>query len=101
MHDPTTLDRQGADVGTQYRSVILTHSDEQKADADAMVRRLGAEGLWSEPIVTEVVPFRAFFPAEQGHQGYFRANSGQRYCQLVIAPKVAEFRKRHLNRLRG
>lgn len=101
MHDPTTLNRQGADVGTQYRSVILTHSDDQRGEADAMIGRLGAIGLWSDPIVTEVVPLTAFFPAEEGHQGYFRANAGQRYCQIVIAPKVAEFRKRHLDRLRG
>ena len=63
VHDPTTLNRQGADVGTQYRSVILSHSEDQQSDAEAMVRRLGTEGLWSDPIVTEVVPFRAFFPA--------------------------------------
>jgi len=100
MHDPTTPNRQGADVGTQYRSVILTHSDQQRADADEVVRRLGAEGLWPEPIVTELVPATMFYPADDGHQGYFRRNAGQRYCQIVIAPKVAAFRKHHLDRLR-
>ncbi len=101
MHDPTTLNRQGADVGTQYRSVILTHSDRQRADADEIVRRLGAEGLWAEPIVTEVVAATTFYPADDGHQEYFRRNAGQRYCQVVIAPKVAAFRKQHLDRLRA
>jgi peptide-methionine (S)-S-oxide reductase len=101
MHDPTTRDRQGADVGTQYRSIVLVHSDQQAREAESAVRRLGAAGLWPEPIVTEVVPATAFYLADDGHQGYFRRNAGQRYCQVVIAPKVAAFRKRHLDRLRS
>jgi len=101
MHDPTTPNRQGADVGTQYRSVVLTHSDQQRGHADEVIHHVGAEGLWSEPIVTEVAPCTVFYPADDGHQGYFRRNAGQRYCQIVIAPKVAAFRKRHLDRLRA
>jgi len=101
MHDPTTLNRQGADAGTQYRSIILTHSPAQAADATEVIRRLGAEGLWPDPIVTQVEPLSEFFPAEPGHQGYYRRNEGQRYCQVVIAPKVAALRKQHLDRLRS
>lgn len=101
MHDPTTLNRQGADTGPQYRSIILTHSPAQADEAAAVIRRLGGEGLWPDPIVTEVVPLTVFYPAEAGHQGYYRRNEGQRYCQVVIAPKVAALRKKHLDRLRG
>ncbi|HEX5005398.1 MAG TPA: peptide-methionine (S)-S-oxide reductase MsrA [Gemmatimonadales bacterium] len=98
IHDPTTPNRQGADVGPQYRSVILTHSDAQREAAEAAVR--AAAALWPQPIVTQIVPLDAFYPAEEGHQGYFRRNGSQRYCQIVIAPKVAAFRQRHLARLR-
>lgn len=101
MHDPTTRNRQGADTGPQYRSIILTHSPAQADEAAAVIRRLGGEGLWTDPIVTEVVPLTVFYPAEAGHQGYYRRNEGQRYCQVVIAPKVAALRKKHLDRLRG
>lgn len=101
MHDPTTLNRQGADTGTQYRSVILTHSPAQRVTAEEVVRRLSGEGLWPDPIVTEVAPLTEFYSAEAGHQGYYRRNEDQRYCQLVIAPKVAALRKHHLERLRG
>lgn len=100
VHDPTTPNRQGADVGTQYRSVILAHTDRQRMEADAAIRALDAAGTWDAPIVTEVVPFTVFYPAEAGHQGYYRRNEGQRYCQLVIAPKVAALRAHHLGRLR-
>jgi peptide-methionine (S)-S-oxide reductase len=101
IHDPTTVDRQGADVGPQYRSIILTHSDEQRQAALEAIRSVEREGVWSDPLVTEVAPLSEFYPAEKGHQGYFRRNEGQRYCQVVIAPKVAAFRSRHLGRLRS
>jgi peptide-methionine (S)-S-oxide reductase len=101
IHDPTTLNRQGADMGPQYRSIILTHSERQQAQAFEAIGALGAQELWPDPVVTEVVPFADFYPAEEGHQGYFRRNAGQGYCQIVIAPKVATFRKRNLDRLRA
>jgi peptide-methionine (S)-S-oxide reductase len=101
IHDPTTLNQQGADVGSQYRSVILTHSERQRAEALEAIRAVAASGIWPAPIVTEVVPCSAFYQAEPGHQGYFRRNAGQRYCQIVIAPKVAAFRKHHFERLRA
>ena len=99
-HDPTTLNRQGADVGTQYRSVIFYHSAEQKKAAEQLVAELSAAGIWGRPLVTQVVPFTAFYPAEDYHQGYFRQNTGQPYCQAVIAPKVAKFRKQFAAKLR-
>lgn len=101
IHDPTTPNRQGADVGTQYRSVIFTHSDEQADIARSVVAELGAEGIWDDPIVTEIEPLVAFYPAEGYHDEYFRRNSSQPYCQAVIAPKVTKFRKRHAHRLRS
>ncbi len=100
IHDPTTLNRQGADVGPQYRSVIFYHSPEQKATAEALVAELNAAHLWPNPIVTQVVPFEAFYPAEAYHQEYFARNPEQGYCQVVIAPKVAKFRKQYLERLK-
>lgn len=100
-HDPTTLNRQGADVGTQYRSAIFTHSPEQKATAEQVIAELTAENLWPGPIVTEVVPLERFYKAEDYHQGYFRANPGQGYCQAVVAPKVGKFRKQFAGLLRG
>jgi peptide-methionine (S)-S-oxide reductase len=93
IHDPTTPNRQGVDVGTQYRSAIFYHSSQQQRVAEERIAALNAEKIWSAPIVTEVVPFREFFKAEDYHQGYFRANSGQPYCQAVVSPKVAKFRK--------
>ena len=93
IHDPTTLNRQGADVGTQYRSVIFYHAPEQKQVAEELIAELNAEQVWPGPIVTEVVPFEHFYRAEDYHQGYFRNNSYQGYCQVVVAPKVAKFRK--------
>lgn len=101
IHDPTTLNRQGADVGPQYRSIIVPHSERQRTEAEAALRDVAAQGIWPDPIVTEIAPDAPFYQAEAGHQGYFRQNSGQRYCQLVIAPKVAAFRQRHLARLRA
>jgi peptide-methionine (S)-S-oxide reductase len=100
VHDPTTKDRQGADVGPQYRSIILYHSPEQKAAAEQAIAELDAKRVWHTPIVTEVVPLETFYPAEAYHQDYFEQNPRQRYCQIVIAPKVAKFRREHLARLK-
>ena len=99
-HDPTTRDRQGNDTGTQYRSVVFYRTPEQKAAAESVVRELEAERVWKRPVVTEIVPFAAFFPAEEYHRNYFRRNPERSYCQIVIAPKVAKFRKAHAARLR-
>ena len=101
IHDPTTLNRQGADVGTQYRSVIFYHDDEQRAVAERVIADLESEGIWSDPIVTEVESFDEFYVAEDYHQNYFRNNGFQPYCQVIIAPKVARFRKEHLDRLKA
>ncbi len=100
VHDPTTLDRQGADIGPQYRSVIFYHDPRQRAIAEKMITRLNEEGIWDRPIVTEVKPREAFYAAETHHQEYFERNPGQAYCRAVIAPKVARFRKRHSSRVR-
>jgi peptide-methionine (S)-S-oxide reductase len=94
LHDPTTLNRQGADVGTQYRSAVFYHSEAQREAAEEVIRRLEAEGVWEEPIVTELVPLVRFYPAEDYHQGYFRKNPNQGYCRVVIAPKLAKLRER-------
>jgi peptide-methionine (S)-S-oxide reductase len=101
VHDPTTLNRQGADVGTQYRSVIFYHTQEQKRVAEEVVAELGKAGVWDELIVTEVTPSSAFYGAEDYHQEYFRRNQEQPYCQVVVAPKVAKFRKQHLDKLKA
>ncbi|GAC1319289.1 MAG: peptide-methionine (S)-S-oxide reductase MsrA [Chloroflexota bacterium] len=100
IHDPTTLNRQGADVGTQYRSAIFFHSPEQEATARDVIREQAASGIWSSPIVTDVVPLDTFYPAEGYHQQYFERNPFQPYCQMVVAPKVAKARKRYLTRLK-
>jgi peptide-methionine (S)-S-oxide reductase len=100
IHDPTTKDRQGADVGPQYRSIILYRSPEQRAAAAAAIAELESKGVWRAPIVTEVVPLEKFYPAEQYHHDYFERNPRQRYCQIVIAPKVAKFRKEYLAKLK-
>ena len=100
IHDPTTLNRQGMDVGTQYRSAVFYHSPEQQRVAEQTIAELNAAGLWGRPIVTEVVPSGAFYPAEDYHQGYFRNNPSQGYCQAVVAPKVAKFRKHFAARLK-
>ncbi len=101
IHDPTTLNRQGNDVGTQYRSAIFTHSPEQAAVAREVIADLAARGAWDDPIVTEVVPLDHFWPAEPYHHDYFRRNPNQPYCMFVVAPKVAKLRKEHMNRLRA
>jgi peptide-methionine (S)-S-oxide reductase len=100
IHDPTTLNRQGADVGTQYRSAIYYHDDEQKAIAEAVIGELNAQEIWDSPIVTEVTKFDKFYMAENYHQEYFVNNPYQPYCQAVVAPKVAKFRKRFLDMLK-
>jgi peptide-methionine (S)-S-oxide reductase len=100
-HDPTTLNRQGADVGTQYRSAIFYHSPEQRQIAEQRIAELNAAGIWDRPIVTEVEPFERFHKAEAYHQEYFRQNPQQGYCQAVVAPKVAKFRKQFLDRLKA
>lgn len=100
IHDPTTLNRQGGDVGTQYRSAIFYHSPEQKETAGRVISELGAEGLWDAPVVTEVVPFEKFYEAEDYHQEYFQNNADQPYCRAVVAPKVSKFRKQFLDRLK-
>ena len=101
IHDPTTLNRQGADVGESYRSAIFYHDEEQKRVAEDVISNLESEGVWSNPIVTEVTPFSEFYVAEDYHQEYYRNNGYQPYCQVVIAPKVAKFRKQHLERLKA
>ena len=101
IHDPTTLNRQGPDVGTQYRSGIFYPTPEQKRAAEEVVAEVDAAGLWDAPIVTEVTPFDAFYRAEDYHQEYFRRNEAQPYCRLIIEPKVAKFRAQHLDRLKS
>ena len=101
IHDPTTVDRQGADVGSQYRSVIFTASDAQAAAAHEMIRQLAAEKVFAAPIVTQVAPLTIFYPAEAYHQDYFRRNPDQGYCQVVIAPKLAKFRQHYRERLKN
>ncbi len=100
IHDPTTLNRQGADIGTQYRSAIFYHDEEQKKIAEEVIQDLNAKRIWDQPIVTEVTKFDKFYPAEDYHQEYFTHNPYQPYCQVVIAPKVAKFRKHFLEMLK-
>jgi len=100
IHDPTTLNRQGHDVGTQYRSVIYYHTPEQQQVAAALIAELNAEKIWDRPLVTELTACPTFYPAEDYHQGYFQANPQQPYCQAVVAPKVAKFRKLHLEKMK-
>jgi len=101
IHDPTTLNRQGADIGTQYRSAIFYHTDEQKKTAEDVIRELTEEKIWDNPIVTEINKYVTFYPAEDYHQEYFAHNPGQGYCQMVVAPKVAKFRKKFADRLKS
>lgn len=100
VHDPTTPNRQGADVGTQYRSIILTADEEQERVAREVMAEVEAEGVWDDPIVTEIEPLDRFWEAEAYHQDYFARNPNQAYCRAVVAPKVASFRKRFAHRLR-
>jgi peptide-methionine (S)-S-oxide reductase len=100
IHDPTTLNRQGGDVGTQYRSAIFYHSEEQRVEAEKLIAQLSNEDIWEAPIVTQVEPLVKFYPAEAYHQEYFARNPAQGYCQVVVAPKVAKFRKKFFERLK-
>lgn len=100
IHDPTTRDRQGGDVGPQYRSIVLFASPEQQRDAQQAIADLDARHVWNAPIVTEVRPLTTFYPAEQYHQDYFAAHRAQPYCRIVIEPKVAKLRKRFVDRLK-
>lgn len=99
IHDPTTLNRQGADVGTQYRSAVFYHSPEQRETAEQVIAEMSAARVWDSPIVTEVSPLEKFYPAEDYHQNYFEKNPTQPYCRAVVAPKVSKFRKLFLDRL--
>jgi len=99
-HDPTTLNRQGADAGTQYRSAIFYHSPEQKAAAEKSKKETDASDLYSDPIVTEIVPFEAYYEAEDYHQDYYAINPNQPYCKFVIDPKINKFRKEFKDKLK-
>jgi peptide-methionine (S)-S-oxide reductase len=101
IHDPTTPDRQGGDVGTQYRSAIFYHDDEQRRVAEDLVRELEAEHVFDDPIVTTIEPLKAFYPAEEYHREYYRRNPNQPYCRAVIAPKVAKLRSKYLEKLKA
>jgi peptide-methionine (S)-S-oxide reductase len=100
IHDPTTKDRQGNDIGPQYRSIILTHSDAQRETAEAVMREIAEARLWPGPLTTEIQPLAAFWPAEPEHDDYFARNPWSGYCQVVVAPKVAKFRKQFTDRLK-
>ncbi len=100
-HDPTTLNRQGADVGAQYRSVIFYHSEEQRDVAKQVMKEVDDSGIWGKPMVTELVPFDAFYKAEDYHQEFFAKNPTQGYCAVVIAPKVLKFRKKYASLLKS
>ncbi len=97
---PPRLNRQGADVGTQYRSVIFFHSPEQKAIAEGLIKEMDSSGIWDAPIVTELAPFQAYYRAEEYHQEYFKKNPYQGYCQAVIAPKMTKFHKQYAAQLK-
>ncbi len=99
-HDPTTLGRQGNDVGTQYRSIIFYHNEQQKAEAEQMIKEFTESKTWKVPIVTKVEPFKTFFRAEEFHQNYFKRHPEQAYCQLVIAPKIVKLQKYYLPKLK-
>ena len=101
LHDPTTLNRQGNDVGTQYRSAIYAHSPEQQAVAESVIADLTEQKIWDKPIVTELSGMDVFYPAEDYHQEYFARNPYQGYCMVVIAPKVTKFRQKFANRMKA
>jgi peptide-methionine (S)-S-oxide reductase len=101
IHDPTTLNRQGNDVGTQYRSAIFYHDDEQKREAEQTIKEFTAEKIWDNPIVTEVVPLQKFYPAEEYHREYYDRNPEQGYCQFVISPKVGKLRQKFADKLKA
>ena len=101
IHDPTTLNRQGNDVGSQYRSAIFTHDAEQKVITEQTIAEVNAAHVWPKSLVTQVAPFETFYVAEDYHQEYFAHNANQPYCQVIVAPKVAKFRKHYLDRLKA
>lgn len=101
IHDPTTLNREGNDIGTQYRSVIFYHSPEQKYAAKKIISLLKEDQIYDEPIVTELVPLKNFYSAEEYHHNYYENNREKSYCQMVITPKVAKFRKKYMDKLKG
>ena len=100
-HDPTTPNRQGAYIGPQYRSIILYHNQEQKRAAEQVIKEVNESGMWKKPVVTELVPFKAFYEAEGYHQEYFRRNPEHSYCQFIISPKLAKIRKQYAGRLKN
>lgn len=100
IHDPTTPNRQGADVGPQYRSVIFYHDDEQRQVSEEVIKELEDEDIWGKPIVTEVSPLKEFFKAEEYHQEYYKKNPNQGYCRVVVAPKVSKFRQKYAAKLK-
>lgn len=100
MHDPTTLNRQGNDVGTQYRSIILYHNQTQKQTAEQLINEITQEKIWNNPIVTEIEPYQTFYKAEDYHQGYYKNNPEQYYCKIIIAPKIAKLRKQYFEKLK-
>jgi peptide-methionine (S)-S-oxide reductase len=100
IHDPTQLNRQGNDFGNQYRSVVFYHSEQQKEETENYIQELNEETIWPEPIVTEVVSFTEFFPAEEYHQDYFKKNPNQPYCQFIIVPKITKFREKYAAKLK-
>ena len=100
INDPTTLNRQGADMGTQYRSAIFYHNEQQKVIAEELIGELNKAGLWKKPIVTQIVPLDKFYPAEDYHREYYSLHPEQAYCQMVISPKVNKFRKQWAKRLK-
>lgn len=100
MHDPTSLNRQGADVGTQYRSAIFYHNQEQKATAEKLIDELNKEGIWNKPIVTSIEPLKVFHKAESYHKDYFKKHPKEPYCQMVIAPKIAKLQQHFVNKIK-
>ena len=101
VHDPTTMNRQGNDIGTQYRSAIFYHDEDQKQDAEDVIKEITDEGVYDDPIVTEVTPFERFWPAEDYHQEYFANNPNVPYCAAVVSPKVKKFRQKFADRLKS
>jgi len=100
MHDPTSLNQQGADIGTQYRSAIFYHNQQQKETAEKLIAELAQEGIWDKPIVTEIVPLKTFYIAETYHKDYYKKHPKEPYCQAVIAPKIAKLQQRFLDKIK-
>lgn len=100
MHDPTTLNRQGNDVGTQYRSIILYHNQNQKQTTDQVINEITQARIWNAPIITQIIPYNIFYKAEEYHQEYYKKNPEQSYCRIIIAPKIAKLRKQYFEKLK-